>query len=495
MRNGNGDAAATAVATETARHHQMLVGGEWAEAADGERVVSVNPATEEILGSFPDAGPDDVDRAVDIAREAAASWAAMPWRRRGDLLREFAARIREQADDLARLDVADSGNPLSGMLSDARGVPDEIGYYAGLASETKGFTAPQLPDSLTFTERSPYGVVGRIIPFNHPLKFAAGKIAAPLAAGNAVILKPAEQTSLSALVMAGIAAEVFPAGVVSVLTGRGARTGSALVAHPGVPRVAFTGSVPTGRAVLRGAAEHIKHVSLELGGKNPLIVFPDVDPVEAARAAVAAMNLVRCAGQSCGSASRVYVHDDIRAAFLDALAERVGELVVGDPLDETSDVGPLAFRAHYERVMAYIESGKREGATLLVGGRRPPHLDRGFFVEPTVFTDVTEDMRIGREEIFGPVMSVFAWSDVDDVLCRANDSEYGLTANVWSREITVAHRAARRLEAGYVYINGTGRRPAGTSFGGWKHSGIGKENSLEEVLSYTREKTINITLA
>ena len=322
----------------------------------------------------------------------------------------------------------------------------------------------------------------------------SGKVAAPLAAGNAVVLKPGEQTSLSALELGRLSEDLLPPGVLNVVTGRGSTTGSALVSHPDVPRVAFTGSVPTGRAVLRDSAEHIKHVSLELGGKNPIIVFPDVDPVRAARAAVTGMNIARCTGQSCGSTSRIFVHDDLRQPFLDALVTRVNELRIGDPREESTEVGPLAFRAHYDRVTSYVDAGLREGAQLLTGGHRPDGHDRGFFVEPAVFTDVGDDMTIAREEIFGPVMSVFGWSDVDDVVRRANSLPLGLTANVWTNDVSAAHRTARALEAGYVYVNGAGKRPTGSPFGGWKSSGLGKENGLEELVSYTREKTVTVTL-
>jgi len=471
----------------------MFVAGTWAHAADGARVPVREPATEEPLGSVPDAHPDDLDRAVAAASEAAPAWAAAGWRHRAALLRELTVRIAERAEDLARLDARDSGNPIGGMRYDLASTPDEILYYAGIASEAKGLTAPTGPDTVAYTTRQPYGVVARIIPFNHPFKFAAGKIAAPLAAGNCVLLKPAEHTSLSALELARLAEDLLPPGVLSVLTGTGARIGGALSAHPGVPRIAFTGSVPTGRAVLTAAAPHIKHVTLELGGKNPLIVLPDVDPVRAARAAITAMNLARSNGQSCGSASRVFVHDDVRGPFLDELVRGVEELRVGDPLDDATDIGPLAFDAHHRKVLGYIEAGVREGATVLTGGAGRPY-DRGYFVRPTVFADVTDDMTIAREEIFGPVMSVLGWRDVDDVVRRANSVEFGLTANVWTRDVSAAHRLAGRLDAGYVYVNGTGRRPAGTPFGGWKHSGLGKENSLEELLSYTREKSVAVTL-
>jgi betaine-aldehyde dehydrogenase len=474
--------------------HQMYIGGQWADAADGARIPVVEPATEELLGTVPDAHPDDLDQAVAAAAEAAPAWAAAGWQRRAALLREFAARITERAADLAVLDSRDSGNPITGMHYDMASTPSEILYYAGIAAEAKGVTSPTGPDTLAYTLRQPYGVVARIVPFNHPFKFAAGKIAAPLAAGNCVVLKPAEQTSLSAIELARMTEDLFPPGVLSVLTGRGARVGAALAAHPAVPRVAFTGSVPTGRAILTAAAPHIKHVTLELGGKNPIIVCPDVDPVAAARAAITAMNLARANGQSCGSCSRLFVHDDIRGPFLDALVPSVERLRVGDPLADDTDIGPLAFQAHYRRVLSYIEAGHRDGATLLTGGDRPDALDRGYFVRPTVFADVTDDMTIAREEIFGPVMAVLGWRDIDDVVRRANSVEYGLTANVWTRDVSTAHRLSQRLDAGYVYVNGTGRRPTGTPFGGWKYSGLGKENCLEDLLSYTREKTVAVTL-
>ena len=480
--------------SEARAHVRMRIGGEEVDAASGAVLEAVDPTTENVLATFPDAGEQDVDRAVEAARAAAPAWRDLGWKRRGALLRELSARIAEQAEELARLDVRDSGNPLTGMRTDVAQACDELLFYAGIAPQTGGTTAPLAVDTMSWTEREPYGVVGRIVPFNHPFKFATGKAAAPLAAGNAVVVKPGEQTSLSALELARIAGEVLPPGVLNVVTGRGATAGAALVAHPDVPRIAFTGSVPAGRAVLRGAAEEVKHVSLELGGKNPIVVFPDVDPVRAARAAVAGMNIVRCTGQSCGSTSRLFVHDDVRGPFLEALVARLSELRIGNPLQEDTEVGPLAFRAHHERVIGYVESGRREGATLVHGGTRPSHLERGFFLEPTVFADVEDGMTIAREEIFGPVMSVLSWRDWDDVVARANASRLGLTANVWTNDVSTAIRTARALEAGYVYVNGSGRRPAGMPFGGWKHSGLGKENGLQELLSYTREKSVTVTL-
>ena len=472
----------------------MFVGGSWVEASSGERLVSVDPTTEQPLGSFPDAAPEDVDRAVRAACRAAAGWRDLGWQRRAGLLRELASRIEKAEDRFADLDVADSGNPVTGMRADARSAAAEVRYYAGIAPGATGSTPLGPTDTLSYTVREPYGVVGRVIPYNHPFKFAAAKIAAPLAAGNAVVLKPAEHTSLSALELARLTEDLLPPGVLNVVTGRGPRAGQALVAHPDVPRVAFTGSVATGQAVLRAAAEEIKHVSLELGGKNPLIVFPDVDPVRAAHAAVDGMNIARCTGQSCGSTSRIYVHDDIRSPFLEALVDRVRGLRIGDPREEGTEVGPLAFREHYERVLAHIAGGVRDGATVVTGGGRPSGPARGFFVEPTVFTGVEDSMPIAQQEIFGPVISVLSWRDVDDVVRRANALPLALTAAVWTNDVSAAHRTARDLEAGYIHVNGSGRRPLGAPFGGWKSSGLGKENSLDELVSYTREKTVTVTL-
>jgi betaine-aldehyde dehydrogenase len=475
-------------------HALMSVGGQWQEAASGARLDCIDPTTEELLGTVPAGGVADADLAVRAAREASGAWRALGWTRRAALLRDLAAAVAEVAEPLAQLDALDSGNPIGGMRGDMESTVRELHYFAGLAGQTHGTSTPTGAETVSFTQREPYGVVVRIVPFNHPFKFACGKAAAALAAGNAVIVKPGEQTSLSAIALAEIAEAVLPPGVLTVVTGTGAELGQALVSHPGVPRVAFTGSVPTGRRILQAAAQNFSSVTLELGGKNPLVVCPDVDPRQAARDAVASMNIARSNGQSCGSTSRVYVHESIREAFTAALVERLAELRVGDPCDETNDVGPLAFGAHHARVLDHIARAQASGATLAYGGGRPAGLDRGYFVEPTLFTDVTDDMPIAREEVFGPVMALLSWSDLADVVRRANDTELGLTANVYTRDLRVAHRLAGQLQAGYVYVNGTGRRPPGSPFGGWKHSGLGKENSQDELLSYTREKTITVTL-
>ncbi|MPZ62703.1 MAG: aldehyde dehydrogenase family protein [Propionibacteriales bacterium] len=479
--------------TTTATERRMFIGGAWVGANDGTTIESIDPSTEEPIGAVPSASEADVDRAVAAAREAAPAWAATAWTERADLIRELARRIDDAAEELARLDSRDGGLPLAGSRGDVRGTVRELEYFAGLGGETKGDTLPGTPSQWATTHREPYGVVGRIVPFNHPFKFATGKSAAPLMAGNTVILKPAEHTSLSALRLAELVENLLPPGVLNVVTGPAA-TGAAIVGHPDVPRIAFTGSVPSGRAVLRTAAEHIKHVTLELGGKNPMVVFDDADPARAAAAAVAGMNLRRSMGQSCQSNSRILVHRSSKDAFLDALTDIVEGLRVGDPLDEATDLGPLAFEQHYERVLGYVEAGRSEGARLLTGGRRPDHLTRGYYLAPTVFADVQPGMRIAREEIFGPVMSVFDWDDEEDMIRLANDVEYGLTANIWTNDVHRAHRTAQRLQAGTVSINGEGRKPIGTPFGGYKHSGIGLEGSLDELLSYTRSKSVVVNL-
>lgn len=476
------------------RASELFIGGKFEPSSGSDTFAAVDPTTEEVLGLLPEATEDDLDRAVEAAREAQPSWAQAPWQQRTRVLSDFAAALAERTEEFAQLDVADSGNPIGAMRNDVTGGLQELRYYAGIAGEVKGHTQPATGSSFTFTERTPYGVVGRLIPYNHPFKAAVGKIAAPLAAGNAVILKPSEHCSLSALEMARVAEQCLPAGLLSVLTGSGARIGGALVAHPGVPRISFTGSVPTGRAVLHAAADGIKHVSVELGGKNPFILFPDADVAKAARAAVRGMNLARSSGQSCMSTSRVFVHEDVHDAFVDELLRVVEALRVGDPRDEGTDLGPMSFRAHYDRVLAAIETGRGEGASLLCGGGRPDGIDRGFFIAPTVFDHVEDGMALARQEIFGPVMSLLSWRDVDDVVARANRTEYGLTANVWCTDMSAALRTVRRLEAGYVFVNSQGKRPLGSPFGGWKASGLGKGSSLDELLSYTREKAVTVEL-
>ena len=472
--------------------YRHFFAGTWRLTTGGMQLDSIDPSTEEVIGSFPRAEAEDVGQAVEAADAAAPAWRALSPAARASHLNEFADRLDDHLEELARLDTRDSGNPIGAMRADVRSGAKQVRAFAGLASELRGSTAQNGTDQVSYSLLEPFGVVGRIIPFNHPLKFAAAKIAAPLLAGNSVVLKPSEQTSLSALRMAELIEDVFPPGVVSVVTGLGAEAGHALAAHPRVPRVAFTGGVPAGQSVLHAGAKSIKSISLELGGKNPFIVFPDVDIEDAVAAAIKGMNLVRSQGQSCQSTSRLFVHREIHRDFVDRLASSMEALRVGDPLDEDTDVGPVAFREHFERVLGFVEAGKQEGANLLVGGNRAR--EPGFFIQPALFTDVTNDMSIARNEIFGPVLSVLEWSDVDDVIRQANDSDYGLTANIWTNDFQAAHHAAHLLEAGYVWINGKGKRVPGTPFGGYKRSGLGKESSLEEVIGYTQEKVVALSL-
>ena len=470
--------------------YELAIGGIAVPPRSGEYAETRNPATGEVLAAVAVAGGEDVDRAVAAAAHTAVAWRDCPWSERAAAVNGLADEIEENAEELAWLDVLDAGIPIRGMRRDVKNAVAYLRYFAALASELKGHSIPTASGVAHMTVREPFGVVGRIIPFNHPVQFAAAAVGAPLAAGNTVVLKPAEQTPLSALHLARLADRVFPAGALNVVTG-GAGAGSALVRHPDVRRIGFTGSVATGRRVLRDAADQIKVVTLELGGKNPLIVFPDVAPSIAAEIALVGMNLQRTAGQSCGSTSRVYVHARTYDAVVDALVERFEALTVGDPAQETTEVGPLAFPAHRDRVLDLIRSGIEGGARLRCGGADDTAgLEGGAFVRPTVFDQVEDSMRIAQEEIFGPVVAVLRWEDEADVVARVNALPLGLTANIATNDMTAALRMSREVQAGFVWVNGRGERPFGAPFGGHKHSGLGEENSLGELLSYTQTKNI-----
>lgn len=469
----------------------LYIGGEWLAGAGGKTFDSINPSTGEKLGEVPYATEADVDRAAQAAKKVFAEWSRMPVKERAGCLQALADRIIAHREELAAIDAYDSGNAIAGMRGDMDWTAETLRFFAGLISEIKGETSSQGGRHLNMTRRQPYGVVAKINAFNHPFRFCAEKAAAPLAAGNCVIIKASEQAPLSSLRLGELCEGIFPPGVVNVVTGD-VIAGSALVRHPEVSRIGFVGSVPTGRAIARDAADGLKHVTLELGGKNPIIIFADADPKKAATAAIKGMNMNR-QGQSCSSTSRVFVHASLHDAVCKELVHQAEALPIGLPWIEGNEVGPIVSKKQYDRIMGFIDSGKTEGAKLLTGGGPPKDaaLKNGFFIEPTVFDEVAPTMRIAREEIFGPVMSVLAWSDYEDMLAKANGVEYGLTAAIVTNDLTQALETADRIEAGYVWINSTGRY-LGAPYGGWKQSGLGQEECLDELLSYTRIKNINL---
>ena len=469
----------------------LYIGGRWVDPTAGKSFESVNPSTREKLGEVPAADERDVDRAVKAAKAAFAEWSRVPARERARALERLASRINEHAEELALMDSLDSGNAIAGMRGDMTWTADSLNYFAGLITEIKGETSSQGPRHLNLTRRQPYGVVAKINPFNHPFRFCAEKAAAPLAAGNCVVIKGSEQAPLSSLRLGELCDGIFPPGVVNIVTGDGA-VGSALVRHPDIQRIGFVGSVPTGRAIARDAADGLKKVTFELGGKNPIIIFPDADPKKAASAAIKGMNMNR-QGQSCSSTSRVFVHASLHQPVLEELVRLAEALPVGMPWIDKNEVGPIVSQRQFDRVMGYIRSGIDEGAKLTTGGDQPRDdiLRKGWFIAPTVFDGVTPQMRIGREEIFGPVMSVMSWKDEEEMLQRVNALEYGLTTAIITNDLSKAMETAERVEAGYVWINSSGRY-IGAPYGGWKQSGIGQEECFDELLSYTQIKNINM---
>jgi betaine-aldehyde dehydrogenase len=456
----------------------------------------IAPGSGESLGKVVDGSAADAEAAIAAAKAAFKEWRRVPPLERAKALRKFAAIVRDNARELAMLDAIDCGNPVKAMVGDAEIAASQIDFFAGLVTEMKGDSIPMGPGRMNVTVREPLGVVARIVPFNHPFMFAAGKSAAPLAAGNTIVVKPPEQAPLSALRLAELVGGVFPPGVFNVVTGSGRETGVALVAHPAVAKVALIGSVAAGRAVMKSASDSIKQVLLELGGKNALIAFPDTDPVAVAEAMIAGMNFAWC-GQSCGSCSRAFLHASIHDRVLDELKTRIKAFRPGRPDHWDTTMGAIVNRAQHDRILSYIESAKSEGAALVCGGGVPdsPGLAGGLFIEPTVFSGVTPSMRIAREEIFGPVLSVMKWDDEAAMIRDVNAVEVGLTCSIWTNDLGTALRTAYAAEAGYVWVNEVSRHFLGAPFGGIKQSGLGREECLEELMAFTQEKNIHLKFA
>ncbi|WP_326836345.1 aldehyde dehydrogenase family protein [Amycolatopsis rhabdoformis] len=475
---------------------KMLIDGKFVGSAEGGVRAVLDPSTGQELTQIPLSTADDVDRATAAAQQAQPAWEALGVDGRAACFARFGELVAENRERLAMLDAIDCGNPVKAMRTDIDICKAYLDGWPAFARSLTGDVIPASPGNLHYTAHRPYGVVGRITAFNHPVMFAITRPLPSLITGNTLVMKPSDETSLSTLALAELFNEAFPPGVVNIVTGD-AGTGDAIVTHPKIKRLAFTGSVPTGLIIQRRAAEsgQVKHVSLELGGKNAMIVFPDVDLDLAAEGAIQGMNLDVCQGQSCGSNSRILVHAKIYDEFVNRVAAKLGDYRVGVAYDESTDVGPVAGKAHWNRVNGYIESGVEQGATLVRGGGRPAGLpEGGNFIDPALFADVTLDMRIGTEEIFGPVMSVFRWDDYDTMLAEANALDLGLTASVWTNDLAIAHKTADAVEAGYVWINDSTRHYFGTPFGGVKNSALGREESKDELLTFLEQKVVHTRL-
>jgi 2-formylbenzoate dehydrogenase len=484
----------------TDRPWRLFVGGELRLAASGTTAPTTSPSTGERLGDVPSAGPEDVDAAVRAAHAASREWRTVAPVQRARVLRELAALVRRYRNELAQLDAQDCGNPVTAMVGDVEQAAELLEVTADWSSALDGAAPAGDDDHLHYTLREPFGVVARIVPYNHPVMFAISKLAAPLLAGNGVVLKAPDQAPLSTLLLGELIAHelpALPAGLVSLLSGAGPVVGPAMIAHPLVRRIAFTGSVATGQSVLRTAAEAgIKTVSLELGGKNPMVVLADADVALAAAGAIRGMNFHWTGGQSCGSTSRLLVHRSIVDEVAHRVVEAAGAVRIGDPLDPATEMGTMVTAQHRDRVLGFIQRAHDDGATLAIGGAAPQQFagGPGAYVAPTVFTGVDPRSELATTEVFGPVLAIIPFDRVADAVEMANATPYGLTASIWTRDLSVAHRTARALEAGYVWVNTASRHFAGLPFGGVKDSGFGREESVEELRSFTQSKAVTVRL-
>jgi acyl-CoA reductase-like NAD-dependent aldehyde dehydrogenase len=475
------------------RRFAMLIGGALVHARGDAWLESVDPSNGRILGFAPRGDREDVEAAVEAAVSAQPAWDALGPEGRRARLEDLCAGVLERREEIAELEARDSGNPITQVRADIEKAVRRTLHLAGIGVELKGETFPASRGGLHVTVREPYGVVGRILAFNHPFAFALSRIAAPLAAGNTVIVKPSELCPLSPLLFGEICAARLPAGVVNIMSGLGCEVGDAIIRHPRLKRIGFIGSRAVGLEVQRAAAAvSVKHVTLELGGKNAMLVFPDADLPRALDAAVAGMAL-GCQGQSCGATSRLLLPDVLHDRFLEGLIRKLAAVRIGPPLDAESAMGPLVSEVHRARVLDAVELGRKEGARLETGGDRPqgPEFRDGFWLRPAVLSGVRPEMRIAHEEIFGPVLSVLRWSEPEEAVRIANSVESGLTASIFTGSLRNALWASKRLEAGYIWVNGVGTHFPGVPFGGMKESGVGREEGFGELLSYTEEKAIH----
>jgi aldehyde dehydrogenase (NAD+) len=487
--------SAPATAPVEVRQTQLLIDGQWVDAASGKTFETLNPATGEVIAQVAEADKEDVDRAVAAARRAfeTGPWRTMDARDRGRILYRFADLMEQHLDELAALETLDNGKPITDSRNaDLPLAIDCIRYYAGWADKLEGKTIPIRGNHFCYTRHEPVGVVGQIIPWNFPLLMQAWKWGPALAAGCTIVLKPAEQTPLSALRLAELAMEAgLPNGVINVLPGFGPTAGAAIAEHMDIDKVAFTGSTEVGKIIMQAAARtNLKRVTLELGGKSPNIVFADSDLDAAVEGAF--LGLFFNQGQCCCAGSRLFVEQQVYDEFVDRISARTARQVVGNPFDPNTTQGPQVSQEQFDKVMGYIASGREQGARLVRGGGRVG--ERGYFIEPTVFADVRDEMTIAQEEIFGPVMSVIPFKDVDEVIARGNCTSYGLAAAVWTRDISKAHRLAAELKAGTVWVNCYDVFDTAAPFGGFKMSGIGRELGSYAMENYLEVKTVTVAL-
>jgi acyl-CoA reductase-like NAD-dependent aldehyde dehydrogenase len=476
-----------------------LIDGQWVSSRSAQYIEVESPRNLKTIAVVPRGDDKDIDEAVAAARRAFPAWRDTAPRARGRLLQQIADVLDHNVERLARIISEENGNAIKTQSrGEVRFAADVFRYFGSVASEIKGEQIPLNAQVLDYSRREPWGVVGAIVPWNAPVQLSAMKVACALATGNTLVLKASEEAPLAVLEMARICTGFLPAGVLNVVVGYGTEAGEALITHPGVDKLSFTGSTAVGARVMQAAAERIVPVSLELGGKNPQIVFPDADQDWVAHGTIAAMRFAR-QGQSCTAGSRLFVHRDILDSFVSRLVKQLGLLRIGDPLDESTDIGAIVSRKQFDQVCGYIDEGLAQPRVEVALGGRPPTegpLAAGYFVEPTVFVGVDNQWRIAQEEIFGPVLCVIPWDDEDEVITMANDTHYGLSAFVWTRDLGRAVRTANAVEAGWVQVNQGGGQVLGQSYGGFKRSGIGREFSVEGMLDgFTQRKHISIDIS